>query len=249
MKLKLRFMALLGLMMATSMAKGAETMRVLFVGNSQMYTCDLPRMVEEMSASAPADAPRIEVGRAILGGRGQHGYWEAGTGPGMPQTAISTGGWQVVILQEAYDIWDEPFDDYVARFHSLVKAGGARTLLFATASVSSLFPDGFHKLNDAQLAWGRAHGVTCAAAGYTWLEYLGPDPDRARLLDLYHQDMAHPGNKGSYLYACLLYAHLTGKSPEGLIRSFAHLGGEIVTEQEAARMQTIAWKRYQEDIR
>ena len=232
-----------------SVTMGAETMRVLFVGNSQMYTCDLPRMVEEMAASAPPEAPRIEVGRAILGGRGLHGYWEAGTGPGMPQTAISTGGWQVVILQEAYDIWDEPFDDYVGRFHALVQAKGARSLLFATASVSKLFPDGFHKLNDTQLAWGRAHGVPCAAAGYTWLEYLGPEPDRARLLDLYSPDAAHPGAKGTYLYACLLYAHLTGKSPEGLARSFAHLGGEIVTEQEAARMQAIAWKRYQEDIR
>lgn len=229
--------------------QAAEPLRVLFVGNSQMYTCDLPRMVQELAASAPADAPRLEVGRAILGGRGLQGYWEAGEEAGRPRAMIATGRWQVVILQEAYDLWDEPFDDYVARFHNLVQASGARSLLFATASISDLFPEGFRKLNEPQLAWGRAHGVACAAAGYAWLDYLGAAPDRAHLLDLYSADTKHPGPKGSYLYACLLYAHLTGKSPVGLTHTFAHLGGAIMSEEEAARMQAVAWTRYHEDIK
>lgn len=238
-----------GLLLACLSARAAEPLRVLFVGNSQMYTCNLPRMVQELADSAPADAPRLEVGRAILGGRGLQGYWEAGEEAGRPRAMIATGGWQVVILQEAYDIWDEPFDDYVARFHALVQASGARSLLFATASISDLFPDGFRKLNEPQLAWGRAHGVACAAAGYAWLDYLGAAPDRERLLDLYSADRKHPGPKGTYLYACLLYAHLTGKNPAGLTHTFAHLGGEIMSDEEATRMQTVAWARYQEDIK
>jgi hypothetical protein len=221
-------------------------LRVLFVGNSQLYTCDVPRMVQELADSAPAGRTRIAIGRAILGGRGLQGYWEAGDATNLPRGKIAAGGWDCVVLQEAYDIWDEPFEEYAGKFVDLIRQHGAQPILFATASISSLYPDGFTRLNDPQVAWARARGLRCAAAGYAWMDYLGTAPTREELLDLYAPDTKHPGRKGSYLYACVLYAALTGASPEGLTRSFPHLDGEVVTADEAARMQTIAWKRYRD---
>lgn len=237
-------LALLPLGRAVAPAAEPAPLRVLFVGNSQLYTCDVPRMVQELAASAPAGRPRIEIGRAILGGRGLQGYWEAGDATNLPRGKIAAGGWDRVVLQEAYDIWDEPFDEYAGRFVDLIRRSGAQPILFATASISSLYPDGFTRLNDPQVAWARARGIPCAAAGYAWRSYLGATPTPAQLLDLYAPDAKHPGRKGSYLYACVLYVTLTGASPEGLTRSFPHLDGEVVTADEAARMQNIAWEQY-----
>ena len=45
------------------------TLKVLFIGNSQMQCYDLPQMVKIMSESAPADRPRVTIGRALLGGK------------------------------------------------------------------------------------------------------------------------------------------------------------------------------------
>ena len=231
----------------SAQAKDPEPIRVLFIGNSQMYTCDLPQMVSELADSAPAGWPRLVTGKGLVGGCGLQGYWDAGETEGKPRAMVAAGPWDVVVLQEAYDIWNEPFADYAERFVTLIRAHGAKPLLFATASISDLFPDKFIVLNDTQAAWGSERDIHCASAGYAWMDYLGPQPTREALLDLYHADGKHPGPKGSYLYACLLYAHLTGKNPEGLTRSFAHLGGEIVTEAEAKRMQNTAWRQYQTD--
>ena len=63
-------------------------LKVLFIGNSQMQCCDLPQRVKVMSESAPADSPRIAVGRALLGGKGLKGFWEAGEGQGSPRAQL-----------------------------------------------------------------------------------------------------------------------------------------------------------------
>ena len=42
------------------------SLKVLFIGNSQMQCYDLPQMIKVMSESAPAGSPRIAVGRALL---------------------------------------------------------------------------------------------------------------------------------------------------------------------------------------
>ena len=47
--------------------------KVLFVGNSQMMSYDLPEMIRLMSESAPAGSARIAPGRALKGGFRQKG--------------------------------------------------------------------------------------------------------------------------------------------------------------------------------
>ena len=135
------------------------------------------------------------------------------------------------------------------------RQSGSKTVLFATASVTKYYsasfryPDAFKKLNDMQVLFGKARGIPVAAAGLAWMKYLGLNPSKEQVLDLYHHDKGHPGQKGTYIYACLLYAVITGKTPEGLTSEFPNLrGGITIAKQEATNMQKAAWQEYQEPV-
>lgn len=226
-------------------------MRVLLIGNSQMQTFDLPRMLEVITAAAPAEHPRLDVGRAVLSGKSLRDHWEVGETDGSPRAMIAAGNWDKVVIQEIFSAQREDFERYATLFDEAIRLAGAETVLFATASVthyyrsSCRYPESFQALNDMQLAFGQKHAIPVAAAGYTWMRYLGENPKEEQLLDLYHPDRGHPGKKGTYLYACLLYAHLSGKSPEGLVSEFPDIhGGVWFAEEEARRMQQAAWAQY-----
>lgn len=225
-------------------------LKVLFIGNSQMQCYDLPQMIRVMSESAPAERSRIEIGRALFGGKGLKGLWEL-EGPKSPRAMISAGKWDYVVIQEIYNGKPPEFDDYATKFDDEIRKAGSKTILLATASVtqhygrSFHYPESFTRLNDMQIALGKKKRIPVAAAGYAWMKYLGPEPTDEQLLDLYHQDRGHPGGKGTYLYACLLYAVITGKTPEGLASEFKTIrGGVSIPREEAARMQKAAWEQY-----
>ena len=231
---------------------GRDHVKALFIGNSQMMVCEVPRMIGAMSESAPADHPRIEVGQALIGGSALKTHWASGPALSM----IATGQWDYVVIQEIYAASRESFEAHAALFDQAIRQAGAKPILFATASVTPhypgaaayRFPDSTTALNDMQIGFGRQKGIRVAAAGYAWLKYLGPDLSDERVFDLYAPDRGHPGQKGSYIYACLLYATITGRSPAGLAREFAHIGpGVAIGPEEAARMQQAAWEQCRED--
>ena len=227
-------------------------LKVLFIGNSQMQCYDLPQMMKVMSESA-ADSPRIEVGRALLGGKGLKGFWEVGEGQGSPRAMIAADRWDYVVIQDIFNAKEQEFQDYATRFDDAIRKSGSKTIVFATANVTQYYnaayhyPDSFRKLNDMQVSFGKKRGIPVAAAGYAWMKYLGPDPSEERMLDLYHKDKGHPGAKGTYIYACLLYAVITGRTPEGLTSEFKGIrGGIAIPKEEAAKMQKVAWEQYRE---
>jgi hypothetical protein len=69
-----------------------KPLRVLFVGNSQVYYNDLPRTVELLAASAPADRPRVAPDRAVAGGASLESHWNKGTDKGTARAKIAEGG-------------------------------------------------------------------------------------------------------------------------------------------------------------
>ena len=230
-------------------------MKVLFIGNSQISSNDLPRMIKTISESAPADSPRIEPGEALVQGTGLKGYWDAGEGPGSPRAMIAAGKWDYVVIQDIFCAQEDEFEEYATRFDNEVRKAGSKTILFATANVSEFYepryryPEAFRKLNDMQISFGRKRGIAVAAAGYAWMKYWGPNPSEAERLDLYAQDKGHPGVKGSYIYACLLYAHITGYNPKLLPlpdKDLDYGNDNIITRQELARMRKAAWEEYRE---
>jgi hypothetical protein len=247
-------------------SSGRSQIKVLLVGNSQLGVYDtingkriydLSRMLEDISESAPPDFPRIKSDMAR--GRTLKVHWEKGDGPGTTRAMIATGNWDYVVIQEIYRLNEEDFKTCAKRFDEAIEQAGAKTILFATAHVANPdnpyykpYPDAFEKLNDIQVSYGKEMGIPVATAGYAWMKYLGPDPAEEQILDLYHPDRAHPGYKGSYIYACLLYSVITGKSPVGLTGAFNIDSGIMdsirIDEKEALRMQRAAWDQYLEMI-
>lgn len=221
----------------------------LFIGNSQMMVCELPQMIKAMAESAPADSPRLEVGKSVAGGASLRTHWKSAA-----HDMIASGKWDIVVLQEIFSAHRQEFEKYASLFDEAIRKVGAKTVLFATASVTKhysaayCYPDSSKVLNDMQIVFGKRMNIPVAAAGYAWLKYLGPDPSEEQVLDLYAKDKGHPGQKGSYLYACLLYAVITGKNPAGLTSEFKDLcGGITIAKEQAARMQGAAWKQYLEN--
>ena len=58
----------------------AKELQVLCIGNSQIYYNNLPKMLEALADSAPAEAPRIRTDRFVPGGASLERLWEAGDG-------------------------------------------------------------------------------------------------------------------------------------------------------------------------
>lgn len=244
-----------------------EQIRVLFIGNSQLgiygpatgkRIWDLPAMIKDLSDSAPASHPRIIPEIKALGGASLKKFWETGDDPGSARHMIASGGWDYVVIQEIFNAGEEEFRTYASLFNEVIKKSGARTILFATSSFTEHYksfpipyPNGLKHLNDMQMKFGKEKGITVAAAGYAWMRYLGKNPSEEEILDLYAKDRGHPGFKGSYIYACLLYSVLTGKNPARLTSSFKNNpeieGSMVITRKEALKMQKASWMQFKAD--
>jgi hypothetical protein len=127
-----------------------------------------------------------------------------------------------------------------------VKKNGSRTILFCTASISQLYPKGFQELLDMHIALGKKLSVPVAAGGKAWLTLWGDKPTAEQRLALYDSDKAHPGKKGSYLYACTLYSALTGQSPVGLTNRIPKQPADTITAEQVKRFQKAAWQVHKE---
>jgi hypothetical protein len=247
---------------------GSAQIKVLIIGNSQLGVYDgttgdriydLARMIKDLSDSAPSDYPRIEISQKLVDGASLKKHWQMGEGSGTSLAMITTGKWDYVVIQEIYYADKREFKRYAKMFYEEIRKSGAKTILFATAGVTKYYdssappyPEEFVKLNGMQISFGKEKGIPVAAAGYAWMKYLGPNPSEEQILDLYHKDKGHPGYKGSYIYACLLYALITGKNPLGLTCEFKNNirfnGSIIIGMEEGARMQKAAWDQYLENI-
>jgi hypothetical protein len=223
-----------------------KELNVLFIGNSQIYYNDLPKIVETLAESAPADRPRIRADRFVQGGASLASLWNAGTGKGTARAKIAEKKWDFVIVQEIFNAKADSFNKFAPLFHELIQKQGSRPILFCTASVSQLYPKGFAELHDMHVAMGKKLKVPVAAAGRAWLAYWGDKPTAEQRLALYDPDKAHPGKKGSYIYACTLYALLTGQSPVGLTNRLPKQPADTITAAEAEKFQKAAWRVHQE---
>lgn len=227
-------------------ASKPKEVRVLFLGNSQTYYQELPRIVEALADSAPKDRPRIKAEQALAGGASLQSLWNMGTDKGKPRARIEEGKWDFVILQDIYFTKPDSFEKYATLFHELIAKHGGKTVLFCTAGIPKQYPDGFREMLDMHVAVGKKLKVPVAAAGKSWLECWGESPTEEQRLALYHADKAHPGFRGSYIYACSLYAVLTGQSPVGLTNRMPRQPAEAIAPQEAKKFQEAAWKVHQE---
>ncbi len=221
------FLALVLFLAGARQGCGQDSLAVLFIGNSHTYVNDLPAMVAALAESG--GHPMI-VDRSAPGGFTlmQHRSY-------APTLAkLAQRPWDVVVLQEQSQIpmipWcrDNLMFPAAMGLDSLIRAGGARTLLYMTwgwareneiqcymDSCSIYYRDYFHMQDSVTVAYeSLGERLDCAVApvGEVWRGTVLADP----FAPLWAGDDYHPALEGSYLGACTFYQRLFDESPVGL---------------------------------
>ena len=176
--------------------------RFLFIGNSYTYANDgLDQMFRSVARSTDENL-RIEVQAITGGGMTLQNHFETQA----TQTAILTGNWDVVILQEQSQmpIFDTPrFLTYATKLDSLIDISGARTCFFMTWARENDQAQ-IAGLSAAYLDAGELLDATVVPVGQLF-NYIYEDNQE---INLYDSDGSHPSWQGTYLASLCFYQSL-----------------------------------------
>ncbi len=225
-----------------------NVIRLLFIGNSYTYVNNLPGLLMELSAH---EAKPVDVEMVVEGGMTLYNHWTNG----QALAAIQRGGWDYVVLQEqstlgsGSDQIGNPafFQEQVRRFNAEIEKTGAKTLLYLTWARQNA-PQNQSLLTKAYMDIANELHIQVAPVGIAWQQALKTRPN----LILHQDDGSHPNPAGSYLAACVFYATIYQKSPEGLPAHIASAlvddsnvlqSGEVnLNSSEALFLQQTAWQ-------
>lgn len=216
-----------------------RSLKILFVGNSYIYTNDLPGVLKVMLQARGYTA---DIGEAVNPGwkLSQHADSE------YTKAAIEKKDWDYIVLQEQSLL---PVRD-TERLNSMIPAirrlkaiagqSGTRTqtVLFMTWGYKNgsekmgylNFNQMQEKITQGYNEAGRLTGSRVVPVGSAWQRAYRKKP----FLPLWLEDGNHPGLYGTYLSACVLFKFVTGEDPRGL-PSIGRLSGE-----SAGFLQSIA---------
>jgi hypothetical protein len=209
-----------------------DEIHVLFIGNSLTFVNDLPKMVAEL-AKAGKQRPLCHE-QETPGGCTLEKHWK----DGKALAKIRSRKWDFVVLQ---DYSQRPLQkrdamfDYGKKLDAEIRKNGAKTILYMTWALQNK-PGDQPTISKAYLDLSEELKSQIAPVGNAWAMALQAD----QRLVLHQPDAKHPQATGTYLAACVFYATIYGKSPEGLPGSIGKL-----TNSEARPLQVIAWKAVQ----
>lgn len=209
-----------------------EGRRALFVGNSYLYTMDIPGLVLALSDSAGGD--RIAVAMVTGPDLALIDHWTAG----RVRTEIARGGWEWIILQQgpsSTEINRDSLRQVTQLYAAEATKVQAKTGLFSAWPAQSRLQDFPRAIDSYQLAAGDVGGLYLPVAA-AWVRAWELNPT----LPLY-ADGLHPSAEGAYLSALVVYACLLGKSPVGLPRQLSTAERVVgVSETTAGVLQSAA---------
>ena len=200
-------------------APPAPPVRVLFIGNSYIFTNNLPQMFATL---AQAGKHPVVVDQAA-----EPGWTLAQHIAATPtRDKLTARQWDFVVLQEQSVIPAVPaaratgMYPAVRQYTAVIRELNAEPVLLLTwGRRDGLREFGFpdframqEQLTAGTLAIAAELGERVAPAGVAW--QLGVSRDSS--LALWGPDGSHPSQAGSYLTACVLYATLFRASPTGL---------------------------------
>lgn len=223
---------------AATSAEKPKPIKVLVVGNSQCPIFVSQKFLEKLSAS-DKDARPIEVIPCVKGGASLKSHWDSGVGPTAARGMIVAAKPDFVLLQDIYFVQKPAFEPYAKQFHAFAKEHKVQPVFFGTASTSTDYPKGFDRLHTLHIDLARELEVPIVDASHAYVRYYGETPTKEKFESLFAPDKAHPGHQGSYLYACLIYSTLTGRSPIGLAAP------DSVPADVVKPLQEAAWAQYQ----
>jgi hypothetical protein len=207
----LRSIAALVLLSSLGLASevhAADSLRVLFIGNSLTAWNDLPGIVEAL-AKAGGQPPLLWKG-VLLSGTSLEDQWR----DGRARRAIESGPWDYVVLQQGPSALNEgrtSLLDYTGRFAKAIRATGARPAIYMVWPSSSRSSD-FDDVSQSYRMAARQVDGLLFPVGEAWRAAWKRDAKLA----LYSKDGLHPTPAGSYLAALVMYERLYGASPVGL---------------------------------
>jgi len=204
---------------------------VLFIGNSFTYYNEGVDFHLERLAEATAPPLPLTVESRTTPSQNLMGHYEDST----THAALAKRPWDIVVLQGSsfepvYQRTRPEFFAYADLLDREVRAVGARTAFFMTWAYRNE-PEMTARLYGAYASKADELGAMLVPVGIAWERALQRDPS----LSLY-SDKKHPSLQGTYLAACVFYASLFARSPEGL----SYRAG--LDPDEAALLQRIAWE-------
>jgi len=193
---------------------------VLFIGNSYLYTKDVPGIVQALADSAGGD--KLAVMTVAGPDMALIDHWNEGTA----RSEISKHAFEWVVLQQGPSSVELNRDTlrlatkYFAE--EMAKAGNATPALFSAWPNAERRQDFTRAIESYTLAAADVNGILLPVAS-GWLAAW----DRVSTLQLY-EDGLHPSNEGAYLAALVIYAKLLDKSPIGLPATLRTHGGVTI---------------------
>ncbi len=219
----MRFIIAVFCLLLTSVPAHAETLNVLFVGNSYTLRNDLPGMLEKIAASGKG--AQIKAQAAAKNGATLEDLW----GDEKIRSQLYHGHHDIVVLQEQ-SLWaqlPERVEDTAAaaqKWNEEIAKAGAKTVLFETweRQPGSFWytdkrygylktPKNMREKNaNATAALAMQLKASVAPVGHAYAALLKQNSK----WPLYAEDSHHPSVPGTYLAALVFYKALTGRSPE-----------------------------------
>jgi hypothetical protein len=223
---------------------------ILFVGNSRLYTNDLPSMVRAVADSA--DSPvKYRVRMWALPGRRFVDHARS-----RSVRRLLDQRWDRVILQaqsaeQMRDEWRARFATYGAELVGRARAAGSPASLVVNWTYSE---EEFRRLEAPEGARAFVHGViqndhralareTGAGLINVGAAFRRVETDEPAIPLI--PDGNHPSQQGTYVYALMVYAHLSGADvravrhvPDGVGEAEARLLRELVADYIAAAVDS-----------
>jgi hypothetical protein len=191
---------------------------VLFIGNSYLYTQDIPGIVQALADSAGGD--KLAVMTIAKPDYALIDHWREG----VARTEITARNFDWVVLQQgpsSTDINRDSLRLLTTMFASLMNVAEVPTL-FSAWPASSRPQDFPRAIESYQLATSDVNGLFLPIAG-SWLEAWSSNPNAPL-----YADALHPTQAGAYLAALVIYSRLLGASPVGLPNAIETRSGAVI---------------------
>ncbi|MBK5259070.1 MAG: SGNH/GDSL hydrolase family protein [Thermoanaerobaculia bacterium] len=197
----MRLAVTLALLM-TSANLHAESLRILFVGNSLTYSNDMPAIVK---ALGKADGRMIDVSVAAY----PNFSLEDHLADGRALKMLRKSKWDFVVMQQGPSAMPDSREllirDAVRMANAIRKSGATPVMLTVWPSMARA--GDFDRVIESYRLAAEASGSLLVPAGESWKRTLERDPAAG----LYRADGFHPSEAGSKLVAGVLYRALLAR--------------------------------------
>ncbi len=188
-----------------------EALKILFIGNSITYFNDMPSMFARL-VQADDSERSLKIVQVTYGGASLQGHYQGWSG--ARRVLRHQGPWDYVVLQEhsARAIGEvSGMREFAHRFDAEIRNAGGRTILFGRGSGQGDLA-GSRTMHRRQLQVAQELSAPFAPCALVWERILKRYPKA----ELFADDGGHPSPVGSYIDACVLFATILKKSPQGL---------------------------------